>query len=470
MITFLLNQISLAVERGRFSPLRAATLIRSAPRTESEGYVSALIESFQNKRLRSVVHHVARSSPFYERMFAEAGITPRDIRTVKDLDELPFTTPSDIRRYQDFICVPEDQLSRVLTSSGTTGEPKQVYFSRRDIETIAATGAVGLRTALGVRRRDRVCAVIALPMTHGLWAGVATAMEIVRAAGGLCVPVGSDDPEEAIYWIKQLDPEVIITSPSYATLIAKQMEAGGGGVSLPVLILGGEALDEPRRAYLAAVCKAAIFESYGMCELGGGQCIKPPGCPHFHLNDLQMITEIVDPFTGEPADSGELVFTTLARDAMPLLRYRPGDRGRWVSHECRLPVRAIDLLPRDDGLMVTADANVHAGVIVEQAGKVEGLSGRCLFELDQRDLCDVLAITVERTPLTRDTARACSNGRDERELADAVRERTLGSYPELREAEANGMLVVECSVVDSLRDQIKTFRIIDRRPAAQVSG
>ena len=158
-----------------------------------------VVKKVQFRRLRQTIEHVYRHSPFYREALRAQGITPGAIRTLSDLQKLPFTTSRDISQWQQFLCTPEDQLTTVFTTSGTTGEPKRVYFTYREMRTLANFAAVALR----FRYPGRLIVLIALPLAHGLWIGSAIAQRVVEQAGGLALPVGAGDPEETLKWMKR---------------------------------------------------------------------------------------------------------------------------------------------------------------------------------------------------------------------------------------------------------------------------
>jgi phenylacetate-CoA ligase len=197
---------------------------------------------------------------------------------------------------------------------------------------------------------------------------------------------------------------------------------------------------------------AQVFDSYGATEIGGGQTIVLPECDGaFHLNDLHLITEIVHPETGEPAEEGELVFTTLTREAMPLLRYRSGDRARWTECDCWLPARAIRLQGRVDDMFTAGDMNLYGRVMTKAIGQIPGTSGHLELVLDKVDLTDRLVVRVE------------GNRVEESEVRQAL----FDAYPKMRRNTDNGNLILEIETSVDLSDQIKALRITDRRPVQQ---
>ena len=335
-------------------------------RLVEQGMHLGFIETIQNRRLRDTIDYVVLRSPFYKRMFSKYGLRPEDIETIEDLQKIPFTTVKDIREWQDFLCVSEEKLSAVFTTSGTTGEPKRIYYTFRELQTLSNLYGLALRIA----HSGRLVALIALPIGHGLWIGGASVQRAVERAGGLPLSVGASDPEETLKWMERFSPNVVFSSPSYMTALTRRAERLGCRGTLDKIILAGELLTSEHKKLFTGYWGAAVFDSYGSTEIGSAQTIALPECTAFHLNDLHLITEIVDPVTGKPADEGELVFTTIRREGMPLIRYRSGDKARWAKCGCWLPLKAINLQGRTDDMIVAGDMNIYGRVIAKAVGKI----------------------------------------------------------------------------------------------------
>ena len=404
---------------------------------------TAILRDIQTRRLRRTMQYVYRHSPIYREMFDYVGVRPSDIRTADDLRRLPFTTSKNIRDWRCFLCVPEDELAAVFTTSGTTGEPKRVYYSWRDMQALTNLDAVALR----VGHPGRLVTLIALPMSHGLWMGSATAQRVVERAGGLPIPVGADDPQETLKWMQRFEPNVVMSSPSYMTALTREAERAGYRPKLERVLLGGEVLTQEQKTRFREYWGAAVYDSYGSTEIGGAQTIALPECTAFNMNDLHLVTEIVHPETGEPAAEGELVFTTLTREAMPLVRYRSGDRARWSDCPCPLPFNAVQLAGRTDDMFVAGDMNLYGSVIVDAMAKVAGTSGRVVLRLDKVGLTDRLTVRVEGSGVN----------------ADDVRNALFTAYPELRVNTANGNLILAIETDVDLGRQIKALKIVDAR-------
>jgi phenylacetate-CoA ligase len=424
-------------------PKRVTQMARLLAKLANRGPDAGVLPHIQRLRLRRTMYYVYDHSPFYRQMLEGHRIRPGDIRELADLQGLPFTTSDAIRDPRRCLCVPEDQVSAVFTTSGSTGEPKRIYFTWRDTQMLTNLAAVFLR----VRHPRRLWVLIALPIGRGLWIGTPTATRIVERAGGLPIPVGSGDPAETLRWMQRFKPNVLMSCPSYMTALTREAKRGGYRMRLDEILLSGEMLTADHKRYFHEYWGASISDAYGTTEMGGAQAIAGPECTAFSLNELHVAAEIVDPVTGTPADEGELVFTTLGREAMPLVRYRSGDRARWADCPCWLPVRSIQLLGRTDDMIVAGDMNLYGHVIADRIARMPAATGRIELVLDKVELTDRLRLRVEGADPNPEQIR--------RALYDA--------YPEMPMNIQNGNLILEIETGVDLGDQIKALHITDRR-------
>lgn len=401
-----------------------------------------IVREIQLRRLRHTLQYVAARSPFYREMFDRLGLRPADIRSVKDLQKLPFTTANDIRNWKQFLCVPQNRLAAVFTTSGTTGEPKRVYFTYREMQILTNLSALVLRMG----HAGRFVVLIAFPTRHGLWIGSATAHRAIERAGGLPIPAGADETRETIHWMKRFEPNIIFSSPSYMAALAREAEQEGYRPKIDKVLTGGELLTDEHKRYFNEYWGAEVYDSYGSTEIGTAQTIALPGCRAFHFNDLHLVTEIINPATGKPAEEGEMVFTTLRREAMPLLRYRSGDRARWAECGCGLPLATAKIIGRTDEMMVVGDMNLYGWVIIKAISKVPGATGRIAIKLLKRGLTDQMVLRVEGDVGTEDVRRALQE-----------------AYPELETNIANGNLILGIETGVDLGGQIKSIKILDER-------
>lgn len=411
-------------------------------------WAEGALRDLQRSRLAETLAYAADRSPYYREAFP--GTFPERRREAWDgpaaeaaLAALPFTAPGDVRDWRRFLCVPERELSAVYTTSGTAGEPKIVGFTWGDLQRLTNLWALGMHLENPALLR----ALIALPTMHGLWIGTASATRGIERAGGLPLPIGTPHPSEALDWMRRLAPTTVVSSPSYLTALTRQAEAEGYRPALEGITLGGEPLDPARRQRFAESWSARVTESYGATEIGGPQTIALPGCRGLHLNELQLFTEIVEPGGDAPAEEGDLVFTTLKREAMPLVRYRIGDRARWVACECGLPLRCIQLTGRGDDQVTVGGTHLYAQVVADQVAPLAGGSGRVELVLEREDLRDRLTVRVEGDRVER----------------RAIREAVFEAYPRLAEVVAGELIRFEAEVGADLSGQIKGVRVRDLR-------
>ena len=418
----------------------AGRLIR---RSFRRGPGTSTLREVQQRRLQRTVAYAAQRSPFYRGMFRRLGLSPAEIGTRTGLRRLPFTTADDLREWRQFLCVPEEQLAALYTTSGATGEPKRVYFTHHDIQAQINLSAAALRAG----HPGRLVALIALPMRHGLWVGWQSAMQVVQRAGGLALPVGADDLAVTLRWMQRTSPTAVFSSPSHLIALTRLAEQGGYRARIPQLWVSGEPLAPARQERLAGYWQAQVMDAYGATEIGGAQGFKRPGCRAHHLNALSLVTEIVDPATGEPAAQGELVYTTLLREAMPLLRYRSGDLGAWTDCGCRIPLPAIQLHGRVGDMLIAGDMHLYATAIAAAVGQLAGTDGRIHIRLSRVDLIDHMAL------------RVAGHGVD----ADAVRAALYALYAEMRDRVRGGSFLLDIEPVADLGDQVKGVVVADER-------
>lgn len=432
-----------AFESRVANPALVKRAARAIDATLERGVETDVIRKIQAQRLRETMEYVAEHSPFYREMFRRAGISPKEIDGPAALRNLPFTTSDDIRDVQKFICVPDEELAAVFTTAGSTGKPKRIYYTLKDLQQITNFGALALR----VHHQGRLHALIALPRRHGLWIGSATAESVIRRAGGLPIPVGTGDPQETLEWMRRFEPNVVISAPSYLTALTQAAEDAGYACKLDMIMSGGAMLHEEQQARFETYWGAQVSDGYGMTEIGGAQTLSLPDCDGFHINDFHLVTEIIDPETGEAAAEGELVFTTIRREAMPLLRYRSGDRARWLECSSQIPLPAIQVLGRLDDMIVVGDAHLYGRVIADAVNEIPDSGRHIHIHVDKVGMIDRLTLKVE----------------GEEDIEEAVRDALYSVYPRVRTRVENGQLRVEVTTGADLSDQIKALKVVDER-------
>jgi phenylacetate-CoA ligase len=327
----------------------------------------AALERLQLQRLQETVRRVAAHVPFYQQKFAEWGVKPGEIRSLADLHRLPFTTSADLRANYPtgLLAVPFDDALRLHTSSGTTGKPKALFFTRQDVDNAAELCARSF-VATGVTRQD----VFQNMMTYGMFTGALVTHYGAEKVGCLVIPAGPGNSERQLMLMQDFRTTFLHVTPSYALYLATFMEEHGidprRDLALRKAFVGAEPYTEETRRKIEAGLGLDVYNSYGLSEMNG------PGvafeCEHkrgMHLWEDHFIAEIVDPQTGEPVregEVGELVMTTLCREAMPLLRYRTRDITSLLTTPCpcgRTHRRLNRIAGRSDDMLIVRGVNIY---------------------------------------------------------------------------------------------------------------
>lgn len=348
----MMNRLLLYLEkRYRDNPQRAARHISRLKRDT--------LKELQGIKLRKVVEHAYKNSLFFRGKLKEARVAPSEIRRPEDLRKLPFTTPEELLHdpYR-FLCVPSKAIAHVFTSTGTTGEPKKVLFTREDLEQEIKAIAAGM-----VLKGAGEGSVSQIMFSYGRpsWAVGYVMQRAVESIGGLAIPAGDTlEPREQIKMMKEFHPRVLMSTASYLHRIteeaSKNYELGELGVK--TIILAAEPWPESLRKKLEDVWQARVYDGYGLAEMGFGLAMECDCQDGLHLDEVDFLMEVVNPETGESledGEEGELIFTTLSREGMPLIRYRSHDICSVIEGDCRcgLPLRRIARIKgRTDGMVI----------------------------------------------------------------------------------------------------------------------
>jgi phenylacetate-CoA ligase len=327
----------------------------------------AELERLQLQRLQGTVRRVAARVPFYRQRFAELGVKPEDIASLADLRRLPFTTSADLRANYPagLLAVPSDHTLRLHTSSGTTGKPKALFFSRKDVNNAAELIARSM-VMTGVTEED----ILQNMMTYGLFTGALVMHYGAEKVGCLVIPAGPANSEKQLLLMQDFRSTVVHITPSYALYFASFLESKGidprRDLALRKAFVGAEPYTEETRRKIEKALAVDVYNSYGLSEMNG------PGvafeCAHkngMHLWEDHFILEIVDPQTGEPVPDGkpgELVLTTLCREAMPILRYRTRDITSLIPGKCacgRTHRRLQRITGRTDDVIIVRGVNIY---------------------------------------------------------------------------------------------------------------
>lgn len=325
------------------------------------------LAALQLRRLQSTVSRVQAGVPFYQRRLAEARASADDLRALDDLRRLPFTTSSDLRENypHGLLAVPRDQVTRLHTSSGTTGKPKALFFSRADVDQAAELIARCL-VMTGCRRGD----VLQNMMTYGLFTGALVMHYGAEKVGLLVIPAGPGNSERQLMLMQDFRTTVFHTTPSYALYLADYLERRGldprKDLALRKGFIGAEAHSEETRQKVETALGIDAYNSYGLSEMNGpGVAFECEAKAGMHLWEDNFLLEIIHPETGEPVpdgEPGELVLTTLCREAMPLLRYRTRDLTRVIPEPCscgRTHRRLSRIAGRSDDMLVVRGVNIY---------------------------------------------------------------------------------------------------------------
>jgi len=333
----------------------------------TETLESSALRRLQLERLQATLERVARRVPFYQDRLSAAGIRPEDIRSLDDLRRLPFTAGADLRAtYPDgLLAVARHEVSRLHTSSGTTGKPKALFFSAKDVDTAAELIARCLVMA-GVTRQD----VLQNMMTYGLFTGALVMHYGAEKLGLMVIPAGPGNSERQLMLMQDFGTTIIHATPSYALYFADFLDRKGlnprRDLALRKAFIGAEPYSEESRRKIELALGIDVYNSYGLSEMNGPgvafECEQKHG---MHLWEDNYLMEIVDPQTGEPlpeGQTGELVLTTLCREAMPLLRYRTRDVTSIIPEPCpcgRTHRRINRITGRTDDMLIVRGVNIY---------------------------------------------------------------------------------------------------------------
>jgi len=409
-------------------------------------------------RLRSTVARVLAGQPFGAARLAAAGITsPGDVRSLEDLARIPFTGKADLRAHYPFgmLAVPRELLVRVHASSGTHGKPTVVGYTAADLENWTELMARCM-TMAGVRPGM----VIHNANGYGLFTGGLGFHQGGERIGATVVPVSGGFTARQAMLLRDLGAEVLVSTPSYALAIAQAIaESGdrdGNGLRLRLGLFGGEPWTEAMRAEIERALGLTAVNFYGLSEMcGPGVAAECRARSGLHVQEDHFAVEVIEPSSGRAVPDGaegELVFTTLTKEAMPLLRYRTGDIGRRAGGTCpcgRTMARLTGLRGRQDDMLIVRGVNVHPSSVEHALLGAGGVAPHYRLIVERPGPLDELTLECE----------PAGAGEDPGALRDRL-ERVLRDQTGLRITVA---LVPPGSVP---RSEGKAVRVVDRRPAA----
>jgi phenylacetate-CoA ligase len=361
------------------------------------------LEAIQLRRLKETVERVYAAVPFYRRKFDEAGVAPSDIKCLKDLERLPFTTKADLRDNYPYgmFAVPMDNVVRIQASSGTTGKSTVVGYTARDIRTWSELMARGL-AAGGTTRGD----IIHNAFGYGLFTGGLGVHYGAERLGASVIPVSGGNTRRQVLIMKDFGPTILTCTPSYALHLAEALAEAGvdpGSLRFKSGIFGAEPWSENMRAEIEAKLHLNAIDIYGLTEvIGPGvsvECLEAKN--GLHIFEDHFIPEIIDPKSGETLPNGaqgELVFTSITKEAFPVIRYRTRDVSSLDREPCicgRTLLRMRKVSGRTDDMLIIRGVNVFPSQIESVIMEIEEVEPHYQLVVDRKDNLDILTVMVE---------------------------------------------------------------------------
>lgn len=415
------------------------------------------LKAWQDERLVKQVRHVWDNVPSYRKKMEEKGVTPEDIQSSADLYKLPFTSKADLRdNYPDgLVAVPRSKCVRVHATSGTTGKRVMAFYTQHDIDLWTDCCARAI-TAVGGSEED-VCQIA---YGYGMFTGGIGLDQGSRRVGCLTVPISSGNTDRQIQFIRDLGTTILCCTPSYAAYLGESMHEMGmtpDQIPLKAGIFGAEAWSEEMRQDIQKTMGIKAYDIYGLTELSGpGVAFECSAQSGMHINEDHFIAEIIDPDTGEvlpEGSKGELVFTSIDKEAFPLLRYRTRDICILKREKCscgRTLVKMCKPMGRSDDMLIIRGVNVFPSQI-ETVLLNHGYPANYQIIVGRVKSTDTLDVHVEMTP-EMFTDNVGEIERRQRQLVDGLRA-MLGLA-------AKVTLVAPKSIV---RSEGKAVRVIDNR-------
>ena len=365
----------------------------------------AEIEKIQQKKLKETVSYIYNKVSPYRTKMEEAGVEPEDIKTLKDLQKLPFTYKEDFRKNypMGLFAVGKDKLVRVHASSGTTGKPTIVGYTKNDMEIWLNN--VARIACMGGAKESDVCQIA---FGYGTFTGALGLHGGLEKIGATVIPMSSGHTKKQIMFIKDMETTLLVATPSYALYLGEELKNEGidpvKDTKIRTGLFGGEGMTEAMRDEMHRIWGKEFIctQNYGMSELCGpgvaGECIFMDG---MHINEDWFIPEIIDPVTGEnleEGETGELVITCLGKEAIPLIRYRTGDLTKLTYEPCkcgRTTVRMGAVSGRADDMLVIRGVNVFPTQIEEVLLRIPQIGPHYEIMVERKNHLDVMTITVE---------------------------------------------------------------------------
>ncbi|WP_039764412.1 MULTISPECIES: phenylacetate--CoA ligase family protein [unclassified Caldicellulosiruptor] len=359
-------------------------------------------EELQLERLKRTVERVYENVPFYRKKFDEIGVKPHHIKTLKDIQLLPFTTKDDLRENYPYglFTVPLSKIVRIHASSGTTGKPTVVGYTKHDME-IWTEVVARIVTAAGVREHD----IAQIAFGYGLFTGAFGLHQGLERVGATVIPISSGNTEKQLMVMQDFGATVLVCTPSYALYmdeVANELNIDRSKLKLRIGLFGAESSTVEMRREIEKKWGLFATENYGLSEIIGpgvsGECEFREG---LHINEDHFYPEIINPQTGEvlpEGETGELVLTTITKEGMPLIRYRTRDITSLIFEPCkcgRTNVRMTSVKGRTDDMLIIRGVNVFPSQIESVLMGIEGIGPHYQLVVTKRGYLDDLEVHVE---------------------------------------------------------------------------
>jgi phenylacetate-CoA ligase len=412
------------------------------------------ITALQTERMAWSLRHAYDNVPHYKKSFDEAGVHPDDFKRLSDLSKFPFTVKSDLRDNYPFgmFATPREQVSRIHASSGTTGKPTVVGYTANDVDMWATVMARSMR-ASGTRPGD----IVHVAYGYGLFTGGLGAHYGAEKLGCTVVPVSGGMTARQVTLINDFKPSTIMVTPSYLLSILDECREQGidpRETSLQVGIFGAEPWTNAMREEVEQAFDMHAVDIYGLSEIIGpgvaNECVETKDGPT--IWEDHFYPEIINPDTGEPVadgELGELVFTSLTKEACPIIRYRTRDLSRLLPGTARSMRRMEKITGRSDDMIILRGVNVFPTQIEEQLMNVEGLAPHFQIELTKSGRMDAMIVHVEST---KDAGSKEAQDASAKELSDRIKD-VVGITAKIEVAPEGGVA----------RSQGKAVRVVDNR-------
>lgn len=418
-----------------------------------------LLEKLQLERLKSTLHHVYNNVPFYRRTFDDKGIKPENVHSLHNLTIFPFTEKNDLRENYPYgmFAVPLKDIIRIHSSSGTTGRPTVVGYTRNDLQLWSELVA-RIMVAAGTTKDD----IIQISFGYGLFTGALGLHYGGELIGATVIPVSSGNTRRQVLFMQDFKSTVLVGTPSYALYLAEalqELNVDIRSLKLRLGLFGGEPWSEKMRTEIESRINISATDNYGLSEVMGpgvsGECEVKKG---MHIAEDYFIVETINPDTGEvlpPGSKGELVLTTLMKEALPLIRYRTRDLTQIITEPCdcgRTFVRMTKTNGRTDDMLIIRGVNVYPSQIESVLTGIEEVAPHYLLIVSREGALDELEVQVEVTERF-----FFDEMRKMKELDESIRKRieeVLGLSIRVK--------LVEPKTIQ--RSEGKAKRVIDNRP------